>query len=123
EPEDERSLRCRVAGPTALLIAKSFKLHERLAEGGTSRVSAKDASDVYLLMRSTSTAEVIQMRERLAATDRVAEPSALGFARLSELFGARRSAGVQLAAQALAGVVPEERIQAVCNGFVARLRD
>src|SRR5689334_10635052 len=50
-----RSYRIRVAGPSALLVAKIVKLHERLADeasGVRSRVRAKDALDIYRLLRA-----------------------------------------------------------------------
>lgn len=50
-----------IAGPAALLCAKSYKLAERLAEadrGGRNRVKAKDASDVCRLMMVSNPAHV-----------------------------------------------------------------
>lgn len=51
---DERRLAARVAGPTALLIAKAHKIQDRLAPGvRLDRLVDKDASDVYRLMLTT----------------------------------------------------------------------
>ena len=49
EPEvDPRVVSIRVAGPVALMVAKAFKIRDRMASGRPERLSNKDASDVYL---------------------------------------------------------------------------
>jgi hypothetical protein len=46
-----RKVRLRVAGPAALLVAKAYKLADRLAGDRRDRVIAKDAVDAYRLLR------------------------------------------------------------------------
>ncbi|MFE5549571.1 hypothetical protein ACFQ71_38005 [Streptomyces sp. NPDC056534] len=57
-PEDDREVEAYVAGPAALLIAKAFKIHERVEEADKrpGRLSAKAAGDVYRLMSSVPVA-------------------------------------------------------------------
>jgi len=47
---DARRFIVRVAGPAALVVAKVYKLRDRLAQGKEDRVAYKDAADVYRLM-------------------------------------------------------------------------
>lgn len=49
----------RVAGPAALVVAKVYKLRDRLAEGKVDRIADKDAADVYRLMLSVSVSEFL----------------------------------------------------------------
>lgn len=55
DAHDRRSIPSRVAGPTALLVAKAHKINDRLAQGARpDRLIDKDASDVYRLMLTTA---------------------------------------------------------------------
>ncbi|MCC6649749.1 MAG: hypothetical protein IT348_01215 [Candidatus Eisenbacteria bacterium] len=54
-PGNVRGHRVRVAGPAALLVAKSIKLSERAA-GAATRLEHKDALDIYRLLLATETA-------------------------------------------------------------------
>lgn len=56
DPEDTRTVTVRVAGPTALIVAKLHKLHDRA--GDARRLADKDAGDVYRLLQTTETALV-----------------------------------------------------------------
>jgi hypothetical protein len=53
DPDDHRTVTVRVAGPTALIVAKLHKLHDRVDD--EKRLADKDAGDVYRLMQSTDT--------------------------------------------------------------------
>jgi len=122
DPRDDRCVERRVAGATALLIAKAHKIHDRLDEAGrTSRLVDKDAADVYRLMRSTAPGVVNEVMERLLADSRTAEPTQQGLLYLRQQFGARRATGVEMAVHSLRVGVPEDRIRAVCSGFVRAL--
>lgn len=60
-PEDDRSVEINVAGPAALLVAKTHKLGDRLAarrRGSKDRVQAKDAHDVYRLLKASPSGTV-----------------------------------------------------------------
>lgn len=123
ETADDRIIEARVAGPTALLIAKAHKIHDRLEEREQrpNRLINKDASDVYRLMVTTGPEQVNQVLRRLDADERVAEPARVGIQWLREQFGARRALGVEMAVDALRVGVPEDRIRAVCTTFISAL--
>ena len=105
-----------VAGAGALLVAKSYKLGERLAK--PERLQAKDAGDVYRLFDATATDEMAAILRTLLDDERSAQATgvALDFAR--ELFTTPGSVGVQLASQALRGSIPEATVAAVITTYI-----
>jgi hypothetical protein len=72
EPPDdgEAGVDAFVAGPAALITAKAQKIAER----GGERLKAKDASDVFLLLRSFEVAELQQRFALLAAVQEIGVP-------------------------------------------------
>ncbi|WP_212825061.1 hypothetical protein [Polymorphospora rubra] len=127
EPQvDRRTLLVPVAGTAALLVAKAHKLHERLAAadaGRADRLRPKDASDVIRLMQADS-ADQIGARLRTLADDEMAGASVRdGVGHLRELFGRRRSPGVDLAVQALQTAVPEAVLRTLAPAYMALLLD
>lgn len=122
ESEDVRVLERRVAGPTALLIAKAYKIHDRLAEPERlDRVIDKDASDAYRLMVTTPAARVNGVVSMLLKDDRIGAFAERGLEMLRTQFGARRAPGVEMAVRALRLGVPEDRVRNVCVSFIAHL--
>lgn len=122
DTQDPRSVAGRVAGPTALLIAKTHKINDRLAhEARPDRLVDKDASDVYRLMLTTAPERIAEVVPTLLDDPRVAAPAQRGLELLRAQFGARRSPGVEMAVRALRLGVPEGRVRAVCVEFVAAL--
>jgi hypothetical protein len=70
DPADGRREEVNVAGPAALLVAKTHKIAERVDRvraGGRDRTVNKDAHDVYRLLRATSSEEVANGLGRLRA--------------------------------------------------------
>ena len=53
-----------VAGPAALVVAKVYKLRDRLVEAKTDRVADKDAADVYRLMLAARVPEFLRRLRR-----------------------------------------------------------
>lgn len=122
EPQDARSIECRVAGSTALPIAKAHKINDRLAQSARpDRLNDKDASDVYRLMLTTPPERINDVAVTLRDDPRVAGPAQRGLELLRAQFGARRAPGVEMAVRALRLGVPEDRIRTVCVTFVAAL--
>ncbi|WP_370970245.1 hypothetical protein [Amycolatopsis sp. cg9] len=123
EETDDREVAVHVAGPAALFVAKSHKLHDRLADSATNpgRLHAKDAGDVYRLMAGTRPSDVALRFEQLLADDRVGAVTAAGLAYLREQFGGRDAPGVRLAVAALAGAVPESTVRGFATAYVAAL--
>jgi Nucleotidyltransferase len=61
DPSDSRVFEVRVAGPAALLVAKTIKIGDRLddaSRGDLKRIVDKDALDVLRLLQARSTAEL-----------------------------------------------------------------
>lgn len=118
EDTDVRTFDIKVAGPTALLVAKLHKIAERVGTGRQDRISPKDAADVYRLMLATPTDTAITVLRSLLSDDRCLAATRYGLGQLTDLFGARLRPGVQLAVQALDPAVPQARVEAVCAAFV-----
>ncbi|WP_327411421.1 hypothetical protein OG458_42840 (plasmid) [Streptomyces sp. NBC_01281] len=121
---DTRQIEAYVAGPAALLIAKAYKLHERVEaanNGKPERLSAKDAADVYRIMTAVPVAEVAAAFRTLTQDDRIGEIATQGLVLLTELFGAAATPGTDLAVEALAGDIPEARIRALSPLYTSQL--
>lgn len=119
---DPRTIDALVAGPTALLIAKAHKINDRLAETARpDRLKDKDASDVYRIFLKTRPELVGEVLPSLLEDQRVAGPAERGIEMLRTQFGARRAPGVEMAVRSLRVAVPEDRIRAVCIGFINAL--
>jgi hypothetical protein len=89
--DDDRSFEIAVAGPMALLIAKAYKLHDRLEnEARPDRVDEKDAGDAYRIMRTADRQECIEVAHRLVAHPELGHACAVGLQRLDDLFEATR---------------------------------
>ena len=117
EMTDERRFTVRVAGPGALLVAKLHKVQERLSGGRSDRTADKDAADIFRIMQVVPTARVVEAVERMLADAYAGPPTRSAIAHLRLLFGAPLSRGVVMAADALRGGAPMERVAAVCTAF------
>jgi len=104
EDGDRRSYELRIAGPSALLVAKIVKIGERWAEadsGARSRVKAKDALDLYRLLRATDVSDFVAGFQRHATEAHAAAVSAEAIALLRG-HGTRRDGRLpRLVAEAL----------------------
>lgn len=119
EDADERAFEVGVAGPGALLVAKTHKLVERLEE--PDRLSDKDALDVLRLLRGFP---VDELAERLRTL--LAEPMAAGVAvraidEFERLFGFPTSPGSRMAARAAAGYEREDVVAASLSTLAREL--
>ncbi|GIG93311.1 hypothetical protein [Plantactinospora endophytica] len=125
EPEvDARTAVVPVAGAAALFVAKAHKLHERLDDmraGRTHRLKPKDASDVFRLMQAEPADRVGQRLREIASDEMAGESVRAGVQHLQTLFGRESSPGVNLAAQALAGAIPEQRVRTLSRAYMAAL--
>ena len=124
EPADGRSITVNVAGPAALLVAKAFKISDRLSRADThpDRLTDKDAGDVLRIMMTARPREVAAKFATLCDDPRVGNIAVEGMEKLHGLFGAPATPGVEMAVRALQGDVPEERIRLLAPTFVERLR-
>ncbi len=122
EPEvDDRSVHLRVANIPALIIAKAWKLGERLDEPGARRAQPKDAGDLYRLMIVSDPDEVSTSLARLLDDDVAGEATAAGLRFLQRFFSRRALPGVQLAQQALATAEDPDRVAALLTTYVSLL--
>jgi hypothetical protein len=106
EQDDSRSFSIRVAGSSALLVAKLIKLNERFAAidaGERGRVRAKDALDIYRLLRSTDSAELLTGFETHRQEPHAAAVSDEAVELLRNLGTSREARLPRLAAQAVGG--------------------
>lgn len=123
DPEDTRTVLVDVAGAAALLVAKAYKIADRLddADRRPHRLTDKDAGDVVRLMMVTPANQAAATFKALQAHDRVGEVATAGLQLLRTQFGGADTAGVRMAVSALAGSVPEARIRALAPAFVSRI--
>lgn len=121
EPTDSRSFTALVAGLPALLIAKSYKLTDRLEDGHRDRLSNKDAADVVRIMQAMPSDEMAGNLRQLLQHPMAGEPTAEGLIHYNRLFASRGAPGIQMAAQALEQAMPEATVQAFCLAYSERL--
>ncbi|MGH9090764.1 MAG: hypothetical protein ACRDZR_05215 [Acidimicrobiales bacterium] len=121
EPGDHRRAVVGVAGAGALLVAKAHKLRDRVRTGRPTRLSNKDAADVFRLMQTADAAHITATLNQLTVDPVAGQVTRAGLRYLVDLFGRSASTGVTMAVAALELAVPPERIAAVCNGFVANV--
>jgi hypothetical protein len=122
DDSDPRRFTVRVAGPAALVVAKVYKLRDRLVQGNADRIADKDAADVYRLMLTVPVSEIL-LRLRPMLADETAGPVCRDAVDLmAQLFGAPGAEGVRMATDALRVAVPPERVADVCVGFVREVR-
>lgn len=119
EPHDHRRVTIDVAGVGALLVAKAFKLGERLET--PDRLKAKDAGDVYRLYDATPLSEMTAKLTTLLADDRSAKPTTAALNYLRHLFLTPASPGVALAVNALRTTLPEATVVAFITGYTGEL--
>lgn len=117
DPADRRSFTTRVAGLPALLIAKSYKLTDRLEDGHRDRLSNKDAADVIRVMQAMPPDEMARDLRQLLQHPMAGEATAEGVAHYNRLFARRGGLGIQMATQALEKAMPEATVQALCLAY------
>lgn len=112
DPADPRAFPVAVAGPSALLVAKLYKLAERQA--APRRLDDKDALDVYRLLKAIPTAVLAQGFAALLADPRSAEVTAQGETYLTDLFGTDTAAGTAMAGRAVIPLEDPAEVEAAC---------
>ncbi len=121
DPEDGRSFDVEVAGPAALLVAKSHKIHDRLASSRPGRADDKDAADVYRLMQTTSPTDIGARLAELRHDPVAGQATKAGISHLSAQFGRRGGQGVAMAVRALRLAIPEAQVVALSTAYVEAL--
>lgn len=121
DPADRRSSGLRVAGTAALLVAKTHKLHDRIESARKDRLDDKDASDVVRLMQTSSPGAVAKTLSDLLAHASAGPPTEFAIQRFRILFGGRAGGGIEMAAEALRGAMPSDRVRAICLAYTGEL--
>lgn len=99
---DPRTVSVEVAGPAALLVAKAFKLGERV--DNPRRFLPKDAGDVFRLYEAHTVDDMVARLRRVAGDERSADVTRRAMEFLGMLFATPRSPGIDLAVTALGGI-------------------
>ncbi len=125
DASDDRVVQLRVAGPSALLVAKLHKLAERV--GADDRVRDKDALDILRLLQAIETQPLSDGLRRLLSAEVSASITAEAVALLPNLFGTSDSAGVRLALRAMGQAAEPDTAAAslvvLTNDLLAQLHD
>lgn len=95
---DERQCSIRVAAPAALVVAKAYKLGERVA--AASRIDGKDAYDVYRLLLVSDLASIRQRLVELLDDPSCGESVRTAIAYLVDLYRDEFAIGPQMTARA-----------------------
>lgn len=109
---DDRRFDIRVAGPSALVVAKLHKLWER--RDAPRRLENKDAADVFRLLQAIETERLVAGFRRLSddPISRMAAVNSLEF--LDNLFARVEALGIRLLRAAVAGLDDPEIAAASC---------
>lgn len=119
---DDRRRTVAVAGPTALLIAKLHKLHDRRTEN-PDRLADKDAHDVYRLFVAVETETFAEGVERLRADPLSRSVTERALEHLQELFAAGPDAlGCVMAGAAEQTIGDPQGVAASVNALATDLR-
>lgn len=118
---DERTFRLKVAGPTALLIAKLHKIGERQAQ--PSRLDNKDAHDIYRLLLAADTSVFSSTVPLLLQDDLAAPVTNTAVRYLEELFADPTSLGSTMAGAAERGVGRSAQVAAGASALARDLLD
>lgn len=100
DADDRREFEIRVAGPSALLVAKLHKLADRSGEREAKRLKDKDALDVLRLLRAIPVGRLAQGLRELGGSALAGDVTREAFAHLQSLFGATTSPGTVMVVRA-----------------------
>jgi len=121
EAEDPRSYEMKVAGPAALIVAKTAKIGDRLM-GSSERLTSKDAHDVYRLLLATQTELLGQLFQKLLSNPISAPESQIGLTAFTQLFAKSQDApGNRLVAEAAKGIEDADLLMASCWALASDL--
>jgi ribosomal protein L11 len=121
DPTDTRAIEVRVAGPSALLVAKTHKIADRVRSGRDDRLADKDASDVLRLTQRFAPEQLAPVLERLLDDPVASGPTAEALEAFQELFGVTGGRGIAMASTALRTAVPAERVRALFLAYAHAL--
>lgn len=121
EPDyDQRAFMVRLAGPSALLVAKLHKVADRAQEPKAKRVKDKDALDVLRILRIPITTLAEGLR-RLLADSLASDVTREGIAHLTTLFGSRSGVGTEMVIRATEGLEDPAQMALSCESLANEL--
>jgi hypothetical protein len=98
EASDDRQCELWIAGPAALLIAKTHKILDRL--DSPDRLNDKDALDVYRLLKAVPTAEMVGRFDALLGDNLSRPVTERAIAEIPRLFGSPFATGARMVVRA-----------------------
>lgn len=119
DPSDSRSFEVAVAGPSALLVAKIYRIQDRASD--PDRRTDKDALDVLRLLQAISTPELVRRLLILLEDARSRAVTLEALEELPELFGHPNAVGCAMAARAAAPLEDPETIAAAAAALAGDL--
>ncbi len=119
DPDDDRSVSMLVAGPAALLVAKTHKIAERA--GDTTRLRDKDAFDVLRILQATNTSDLAGRLRKLRNDSISTDATEEAVAQLGPLFGSPDALGVEMAVRAAGPEAIPETVAASLTVLIAEL--
>lgn len=119
EEADDRRFAIKVAGPSALLVAKLHKIAERVDTPG--RAEDKDALDVLRLLRAVPIETLASGLRRVGGEELSAGVTGQAIGFLRDLFGRPISPGSEMASRAAAPLEDESIIRESCAALAGEL--
>jgi hypothetical protein len=105
DPTDQRAHKVKVAGPTALLVAKLHKIGERIDAPNPERRQDKDAHDIYRILLKIDTPDLAAAFPLLLGDEVSREVTEQALTYLADLFAAGPAAhGSNMAGRAEEGI-------------------
>lgn len=122
DPVDGRRYTVKVAGCGALLVAKLYKIGERVSDPNPTRLQDKDAHDIYRILIDAETAELAETFDQLRADEVSADVTETAIGYLRELFVAGPSAlGAEMAGRAEFGIGDPDLVAASVSALAEDL--
>ncbi len=121
EETDDRRFAIKVAGPSALLVAKLHKIAERVDTPG--RAEDKDALDILRLLRAVPIERLAGGLRSLGGEQLSAGVTGQAIIFLRDLFGRPTSPGSEMASRAAAPLEDEDTIRESCAALASELLD
>lgn len=120
-PDDPRAFDIRVAGPSALLVAKVHKISDRNQEPQAKRLGDKDGLDVLRLLRGVESRLLADGLIRLRQESVSATVTGEAIALLADLFGSADAVGTRMAIRATERLEDPRVIAESCTALTREL--
>jgi hypothetical protein len=119
--DDPRAFDIRVAGPSALIVAKMHKISDRNQEPQAKRLADKDALDVLRLLRGVESRRLADGLHRLRQESVSATVTSEAITQLEDLFGSPDAVGTQMAVRATERLEDPRVIAESCTALTREL--